>query len=362
MDVTPFVERGLTDPSDPGHADTVAMLEYLHGLGVSVDDLIQHFVDGNIHAAGTTRLLRDGDLSAAHVAAEVGESPEQVMEIYRLLGIDLESADAMRLRTEEVDAMRMMVGARGGLEAGEADEVLRAASAALTHVAESVVSMFVGGAEERAVEGPDVGDLERAQMTQLMAEAGIEFGRTVGLLFRHHLWAAVERQRASMADAPDRQTRTMTVGFVDLVGFTPRSAEMSTDELVAFIREFEARSYDIVSRAGGRVVKTIGDEVMISALTTDVGATIVLDLIDEFGSTGTAPRGGLASGTVVARLGDYFGPVVNLASRLVDEAVPGEVLAGEASSANLTVARAEPAGRRQLKGFADPVSVVSISR
>jgi class 3 adenylate cyclase len=59
--------------------------------------------------------------------------------------------------------------------------------------------------------------------------------------------------------------------------------------------------------------------------------------------------------------GDYFGSIVNFAARLVDEAVTGEVLIDADSAAPLTRALGEPAGRRSLKGFADPVRVPSIT-
>ena len=68
---------------------------------------------------------------------------------------------------------------------------------------------------------------------------------------------------------------------------------------------------------------------------------------------------------MIARHGDYYGTVVNLAARLVDTAVPGEVLADAgitdtvAADAGLVV---EPAGLRSLKGFVEPVRVVSITR
>ncbi len=362
MDLTPFEDAGLLDRSSPQAPGVIAMLEYLDGLGIPTVDLVADFRAGIIHASGTAHVLRDGELSVVDMATDVGTTPDQVTEIYRLLGVDLPDPHAKRLHSDEVDSMRMLLGATQSFEDGEADEILRAASAALTHIAEAIVSVFVGGIEERTVDEPSISDLERAQLNQVMTETGVEFGVTIGKLFRHHLWGAVERQRASMLDAPNRQTRSMTVGFVDLVGFTPISAEMTSTELVRFIREFEARSYDIASSAGGRVVKTIGDEVMVSALSPDAGATMVLALIDEFRTGGTAPRGGMASGAVVARQGDFFGPVVNLASRLVDESVPGEVLTDVTSAQRMTAFRCEPAGRRMLKGFADPVSVVSVTR
>lgn len=60
------------------------------------------------------------------------------------------------------------------------------------------------------------------------------------------------------------------------------------------------------------------------------------------------------------RLGDYYGPVVNLASRLADEAVPDEVLA-DRTTAEASGITAIPAGRRSLKGFAEPVPVWTVT-
>jgi class 3 adenylate cyclase len=90
---------------------------------------------------------------------------------------------------------------------------------------------------------------------------------------------------------------------------------------------------------------------------------IVADLVAAFTDDGTQPRGGLVFGEVLFRHGDYYGPIVNLAARLVDAAIPGEALVDR------TVVEAlkdddqvfEPAGRRMLKGFDEPVAVWSLA-
>ncbi len=65
----------------------------------------------------------------------------------------------------------------------------------------------------------------------------------------------------------------------------------------------------------------------------------------------------MAWGEVLVRGGDYYGSVVNRASRLVDAAVPRELLVTEAFAEVSTCLEFEPAGRRMLKGFAEPVPV-----
>ncbi len=92
------------------------------------------------------------------------------------------------------------------------------------------------------------------------------------------------------------------------------------------------------------------------------GAGIGLRLVAVWAGTRFRPRGGLAHGVVVARHGDLYGTIVNLAARLADIAAPGELLAdarlaGALGSSALVV---EPAGRRVLKGFSGPVAVVTV--
>jgi adenylate cyclase len=76
------------------------------------------------------------------------------------------------------------------------------------------------------------------------------------------------------------------------------------------------------------VVKTIGDEVMFVAGDAASAARIALRLTERSAVDELLPeaRAGLAGGTVLAQEGDYYGPVVNLASRLVELARPGSVL------------------------------------
>ena len=77
-----------------------------------------------------------------------------------------------------------------------------------------------------------------------------------------------------------------------------------------------------------------------------------------------APHAGVSYGAVLGRGGDYYGSVVNTASRIADIAVPGEILVTDelvqaaTGEADLTFVSA---GRRMLKGFDEPVALWSLS-
>ena len=158
----------------------------------------------------------------------------------------------------------------------------------------------------------------------------------------------------------DRSLHRLAVGFIDLVGFTPLSLRTSPARLLGLISQFEAKAFEVASGHNGRIVKHIGDEVMFVAVDANAGCAIAHDITAAY-SEDIEPRGGVAFGDVITRHGDYYGTVVNLASRLAELAVPGEVLVNEAvasSAGNRFAFR--PAGRRLLKGFDAPLEVFSL--
>jgi adenylate cyclase len=94
------------------------------------------------------------------------------------------------------------------------------------------------------------------------------------------------------------------------------------------LEAFESLSTEVVGEHRGRVVKTIGDEVLFVADSAADAGLIALDLLDAAESDNLLPalRIGVAAGPVVSRLGDVYGSTVNIASRLTSIARPGTIL------------------------------------
>jgi adenylate cyclase len=143
-------------------------------------------------------------------------------------------------------------------------------------------------------------------------------------VWRRHLVSAAARALGA-GGAPGVD---LAVGFADIVNFTRTSRKLTSAELGELVETFEATVSEIINSQGGRVIKTIGDEVLFACDSPTAAAQIAIDLALRHGIDENFPevRVGLAYGPVLARLGDVFGEVVNIASRLTSLARPGTVL------------------------------------
>ena len=146
-------------------------------------------------------------------------------------------------------------------------------------------------------------------------------------VWRRQLQAAARRARYRFA--PDG-TAPVAIGFADLVGFTALSSTLDDDELADVVDRFAELAYDEVALAGGRVVKTVGDEVMFVVDDPAAGADLALELVAAYAGDNDLPdvRVGLAWGPALSRDGDLYGPTVNLAARIVAIARPRSVVTG----------------------------------
>jgi adenylate cyclase len=174
--------------------------------------------------------------------------------------------------------------------------------------------------------------------------------------WRRQLAAVVAR----IADDPEGAgmvaSGELTVGFADLVSYTRLSQRLQQRELGILVQRFEGLASDVITAGGGRVIKTVGDEVLFTADDPMAGAVIALSLSEQMAVDDVVPdvRVGLAHGPVLRSLGDVYGVTVNLASRLTSLAPPGTVVTDPATA--VALARAPglvlvPQRARQLRGI-----------
>ena len=243
--------------------------------------------------AGDLVFAEGATLSANDVASRTGTALEQVLSVWRTLGIVVPSSETRMFSARDAEFTQFLiqvnpVGEHGG-------ELLRVVGSSLSRVAEAAVSVYVQ-TQQPEMDSPDVDLLAWAMNLASVSAAALRLGDSMGVIFSHHMRDAIERQRVTQEGVSERALHRLAVGFVDLVGFTPLSMHTSPTELLELVGAFEVKAFDVAAAHNGRIVKHIGDEVMFIALEAADGCAIGRDITAAFGA-GTEPRGGCASAT-----------------------------------------------------------------
>ena len=192
----------------------------------------------------------------------------------------------------------------------------------------------------------------RQQMLEEIPELLETLESQVMFTFRRQLAAYAARAGSEVLhrDTDELFPLQRAVGFADLVQFTRLAQDLPGTALADMVGRFESLSRDIISVGGGRVVKTVGDEIMFLADTPEDGAQIAVSLAETITADRDLPpvRVGLSWGSMFSRYGDVFGPTVNLAARMESVARPGAVLVDADTAA--AVAQALPGGFALVEG------------
>lgn len=254
------------------------------------------------------------------VTAEAGVSLDRARRLWMAMGFAEVDDDEVVFTDGDVEALRVWdaLVASGIVVLGDEASVARALSQPLSRLADWQAQEVLARAK----------DLNAApgQLSELAEGLLPVIERLQSYVWRRHLAAATGRALSSPAD--ELSARRCIVGFADIVGYTTTTRHADTDELSALLEVFEKDASDTIAAHHGRIVKTVGDEVLFVADDATDAAEIALLLTDPEREDQGLPvlRVGLAMGQVLSRFGDVYGSVVNLAARLTSVARPGTVL------------------------------------
>jgi adenylate cyclase len=208
---------------------------------------------------------------------------------------------------------------------------------------------------------PSPDDNPSVQLAQVARDlASWLFERALERALRERIINLTESILIAADRMPARQERPPSVAFVDLSGYTSMTLELGDEQAVAAADRLRELSEGATRRERGHVVKMLGDGVLLRFEDAASGIRATLGLVDDVVTAGLPPvHAGIAAGTVIVRDGDVFGRTVNLASRIAGQAGPGEVMVEEGVVVALPrgTARFEAIGRRELRGFAEPVAL-----
>ena len=276
-------------------------------------------------------------------ARTAGVSMDLASRFWRAMGF-ADIGQAKALTEADVLALRRLAGLveAGLLSESMAIQVARSTGQTTARLADWQTDSFLEG----LTEPPEPG-MTRAEVAYPLVELLLpELEEFLIYVWRRQVAAATSR--VVQSDDEEAVDRRLAVGFADLVGFTRLTRRLEEEELGELVEAFETTAADQVAAYGGRLIKTLGDEVLFVADDPGTAAEIGMRLIETMTGDETMPalRVGMAFGTVTTRMGDVFGTTVNLASRLTSIAPRDAVLVdgdfaealGEAGDAPLSEA------------------------
>ncbi|MGE9808908.1 adenylate/guanylate cyclase domain-containing protein [Janibacter sp. G1551] len=317
-------------------------------------------------------LGRPASLGRREVSRGAGVSIRSARKLWHALGFpQVPEGEAM---FTEADSEALAIAARMVREGGYEEEFILAMTRALARntdrlavwqtqlVSEALAGQAAGFAGD-AVE-PDSEEGGRRGVTPEVArETARQLVDMVDVLepllvyaWRRQLTAALSRFLADADPTTETLGHERTVGFADLVNFTNVVRRLSETELGHLVQRFEVTASDIITAHGGRVIKTVGDEVMFTTHEAAPAAAIALDLVEACAEDDVLPdvRVGMAYGPVISRLGDVFGTTVNRASRLTAVTPKRGVFVDDALTRRLAALsgfETWPERRRVLRGI-----------
>ncbi|TMC47673.1 MAG: hypothetical protein E6J14_15010 [Chloroflexi bacterium] len=156
-------------------------------------------------------------------------------------------------------------------------------------------------------------------------------GPLVDYQLRLHIREALRQEtigREERVSGQIQASRDVAVAFADLVGFTRMGTRVEADEVGRVAVRLGELASDVVSPPV-TVVKYVGDAVMLVSPDACRLVEDVLNLVaavDAEGEHFPQLRAGVAHGPAVPVSGDWYGHVVNLASRITAVARPGTVV------------------------------------
>ncbi|HEX2016445.1 MAG TPA: adenylate cyclase regulatory domain-containing protein [Solirubrobacteraceae bacterium] len=365
--MTDFAAEGLLDGLDgPARDARRALLEDLEGRGVSLEEL--------------RRAVREDSLIFLPAELAIGGLPKYTgHQVVALTGLDAEFLTAMRrshgLPVPDPDECAYteadLEGARlartfrdAGLPTEDMLDITRIFGRGFAQAAEAMRTLVLKLVLEPGASEQDLALRYADAVSRLMPLTEPMLSQ----MLRVHLRQMARGEAISAAERASGRlpgARDVTIAFADLVGFTRVGEEVPADELGRIAGRLAELTTETM-RPPVRLVKLIGDAVMLAAPSTQSMLDSTLDLVaaaDAEGQDFPQLRVGVACGPALRQAGDWYGQPVNLASRVTGVARPGSVLAtSEVHETAEEHYRWSFAGKRRLKGIRDPVALFRARR
>ncbi len=352
-----LVALGLCD-ADRLTTSRPAFVRMLLERGASVDDVRRAAQRGQSHLSALSVALGiypPGEIDIAEASERTGIPVEDIRTWWHHLGWPDPTLPGSLLNQYDVRLLAILAERipLGILPIDVISDFLRTTSSSVDAIAESMLNTLRIGLDQparaRGESALDVARTHREVLELLLPD----FFEAMGIIFRH---ATVEGARADLTvNRGGEVWSERTMVFVDLVDYS-MIAQGASAQLAEVLDGFEMAVSTSATDYGGRLVKLLGDGAMLTFASRDAAIQAARSLVQD--ASLPASRAGVATGAVMMRHADYFGPVVNLASRLAGVVEAGEIAVDDSAP----VDDAERMYPVQLKGIDDPVKPYRLAR
>jgi adenylate cyclase len=308
-------------------------------------------------------LAGDGKLyTRQELVEETGLDADFLDEAARALGVPIREPDERAITEEELELSR---SAKALLDAGLSKESFLELTAVMSRSMANIAATFASIFGEALLKP---GDTERdlgLRYAETLQNLGPLAAPTLEQMFNLRMREQIREGVVTQAELQTGQvagSQPVTVGFVDIVGFTRLGEDVAPEDVGTVVRSFERAVADAIEPPV-RLVKTIGDAAMLVASEPGPVVATVVSLVERSQDEAPLLRGGVACGQGLPRAGDWYGRPVNLAARLTSFARRGSVVTSkEVREAAGDGYNWSEAGSRRFKGVKGSVEVFRVRR
>jgi adenylate cyclase len=337
--------------------------------GYSLEDLKEAGREGRLAFGYTEELFTGADetITIEQAAEETGLEPDLVERILTILGTPMGQRE---LSQDDLAALRHCARVlAAGFPLVAFLQLVRVYAQSMRRIADAEVRLFHLYVHEPLIRDA-VPELEMAEeMGELAGDILPLAAPLTDYLHQRYLRFFVEQDVVGHMEADQAMDTAeielghvnVTLCFIDLTGFTRYTEEEGDIEALDVVESFVANVEATMPREA-TIVKTIGDEVMVVSPDPASLTEWAVGFLSRFPQR-PQPRVGIHYGDAVYRDGDYFGSQVNLAHRIVNRALAGEVLVTDAVCAAIAGSDSlelEEIGEVKLKGFPTPTELFTI--
>lgn len=358
--------EGVWTPAAASHVRIVARLRE---RGHSLERIREASQSGRLAFGYIDELLpsTEARYTLREAAREIDLDEEVIERIVSALGLSAFSTDEI----SEEDLQVLRYGAdtlRAGLPLPALLQIARVYGQAMAQIADAEVRLFHLYLHEPLMrEG--VSGVEVAQAMEGMTREMLPFaapiinylhGRMLGHFVEQDVIGHIESDLDEDGDTTAEGRMRVAIAFADLAGYTKLTEEQGEARAVGAVERF-VQEVERTLPIEARVIKTLGDEVMVVGADAPALTAWAVALAGELPDGSPPPRIGIHAGAAIYRDGDYYGREVNRAARVVARAAGGEVLVTR-EVVDL-VSRAgeglefDRIGEVVLKGFAEPTEL-----